>query len=84
MKKLFSTLLTVFLVFSLAACASSNHTENDSATAKKPETTVSNDQTADQPGSGAADSNPSDSASDDTAVTPPADSEAGDPEQAHS
>ncbi|MBR7070970.1 MAG: flavodoxin [Clostridia bacterium] len=84
MKKLFSILLTVLLVFLLAACASSNHTENDSATTKKPETTVRNDQTTDQPGSGAADSNPSDSASDDTAVSPPADSEAGDPKQAHS
>lgn len=81
MKKLFSLLLTVSLVFSLAACASSNHTENDSVTAKKPEATVSNDQAADQPGSGTADSNPSDSASDDTAVTPPAETEAGDPDQ---
>ena len=84
MKKLFSILLTVSLVFSLAACASSIHTENDSATTKKPETTVSNDQAADQPGSDTADSNPSDSASLDTAVTPPAETEAGDPEQTHS
>ena len=81
MKKLFSLLLTVSLVFSLAACASSNHTENDSVTTKKPEATVSTDQAADQPGSGTADSNPSDSASDDTAVTPPAETEAGDPAQ---
>jgi len=84
MKKLFSILLTVFLILSLVACASSNDTESETETAKEPEATVSSDQTADQPVSGAADSNPTDSISDDTAVTPPAESEAGNPEQNNS
>lgn len=81
MKKLFFILLTVSLVFSLAACASGNPGENEAETANKPEAAAGSGETAEQTASGTADSNPSDSASDDTAVTPPAETEAGDPEQ---
>ncbi len=84
MKKRFSILLAVFLVLSLAACASSNHTENETEITNQPEATVGNDETAEQPVSGAADSNPSDSTSEDTAVTPSAETGADDPEQAGS
>ena len=71
MKKLFSILLAVFLVLSLAACAGGNHPENSTVITDRPEASVGNDQP----------SAPSGTASDDPAVTPPTVPEAGDPEQ---
>ena len=71
MKKLFSILLAVFLVLSLAACAGGNHPENSTVITDRPEASVGNDQP----------SAPSDTASDDPAVTPSVGPEAGDPEQ---
>ena len=74
MKKLFSILLAVFLVLSLAACAGGNHPENSTVITDQPEASVGNDQP----------SAPSGTASGDPSVTPPSGPEAGDPEQSGS